>query len=365
MSAPERDLAEAEINLAKWLDSKLAGASDIAVTNLRRPQGSGFSNDTLLAQLAYRLDGASIEKDIVLRVSPTGFPVFPFYDIPQQFDVMQALATHSDIPVPTCLWKEYDKSILGETFYVMEFLDGKVPSDSPPYHMEGFVVDASPEQRRALWMNGIARMAELHKLDYRDAGLGFLAWPDQSRSAIEQHLEYYEHYFLWAARGKPQPVAEYALDWLKKNMPTGERDGIIWGDSRFGNMMYSGDQVLAVLDWEMIAIGNPEADIAWWLFVDWCLQRGNGNPAQAGDRPEGMPSDEETIAYYEACVGRPVEHLKYYQVFAGFRFACVMIRIMQQQASYGTIPPELAEALERNNAVTQLIAELLDLPAPE
>lgn len=365
MAAIEDNLAESEAKLEQWLTQQLPNASDIDISNLIRPEGSGFSNDTLLADLSYQQDGAQHQQKIVLRISPTGFPVFPFYDIPQQFDVMKSLEENTNIPVPHCLWKEYDKTIVGETFYVMAFLDGKVPSDNPPYHMSGFVKDATPQQRGEMWKNGIAQMAELHKLDYQEAGLGFLAWPDKSQSAIAQHLKYYEDYFVWAARGKPQPVAEHALQWLKDNMPTGERDGIIWGDSRFGNMMYSGTDVCAVLDWEMIAIGNPEADLAWWMFVDWSLQRGNGNPEIAGPRPEGMMSDEETVAFYEQCMGRPVEHLKYYQVFAGFRFACVMIRIMQQQVALGTLPAEFGEALERNNAVTQMLAELLDLPAPQ
>ena len=365
MSELDENLAEAEIKLGQWLQTQIENASDIQVSNLQRPQGSGFSNDTLLADLNYQQAGENKQHKIVARISPTGFPVFPFYDIPQQFDVMKALEKNTDIPVPHCLWKEYDKSILGETFYIMEFLDGKVPSDSPPYHSNGFVFEASEDDRGQMWKNGIEQMAKLHQLDYQKAGLGFLAWPDKNKSAIEQHLAYYEDFFTWGARGKPQPIAEAALQWLKNNMPTAERDGIIWGDSRFGNVMFSDTAVCAVLDWEMIAIGNPEADIAWWIFVDWCLQRGNGNPAQAGDRPTGIPNDEETVAYYEQCVGRPVEHLKYYQVFAGFRFACVMIRIFQQQVSYGTFPAELGEALERNNAVTQILAELLDLPAPE
>lgn len=365
MAAIEDKLAESDAKLSEWLKQQLPDAEAIEISNIIRPQGSGFSNDTLLADLSYQLAGKNQQHKIVLRISPTGFPVFPFYDIPQQFDVMKALEENTNIPVPKCLWKEYDKSIVGETFYVMDFLEGSVPSDNPPYHMEGFVKDASPAERGAMWKSGIAQMAELHKLDYQQAGLGFLAWPDKNQSAIAQHLKYYEDYFTWAARGRPQPVAEYTLQWLKDNMPTGERDAIVWGDSRFGNMMYSGTDVCAVLDWEMIAIGNPEADLAWWLFVDWTLQRGNGNPEIAGERPEGIMNDDETVAFYEQCMGTPVKHLKYYQVFAGFRFACVMIRIMQQQVSYGTFPEELGDALERNNSVTQILAELLELPAPE
>lgn len=355
----EIDLEQRQASISQWMRSRLPGAENIEVSNLLRPEGSGYSNDTMLADLSYDEGGVKHSERIVLRISPTGFPVFPFYDIPQQFDVMRALAANTNIPVPSCLWKEYDKSILGESFYVMRYLEGKVPSDNPPYHRGGFVMEATPAQRGEMWNSGIRQMAELHKLDPTEAGLDFLRWPDRSQSDIAQHLHYYECYLKWAARGRKQPVADAALQWLKDNMPENEPHGIVWGDARFGNMMFSGTEVCAVLDWEMIALGNPEADLAWWMFVDECLVRGNGNPEHVGPRPEGVPDNAATVALYEECMGRPVKHLRYYQIFAGLRFACVMIRIMQQQAHLGTIPIEFTDMLESDNTVTQITAEFL------
>ncbi len=358
----ENDLEQKQRALAGWLQARMPEADNLLVTELSRPEGSGYSNDTLLVDIGYEQAGARHAERLVARVSPTGFPVFPFYDIPQQFDVMRALADNTAIPVPDCLWKEYDKAVLGESFYVMRYLDGKVPSDNPPYHRGGFVMEFSPEERGKLWRNGIRQMAELHQLTPAESGLDFLAWPETGKTDLEQHLQYYEAYLSWAARGRAQPVADYALQWLKDNMPADEPHGIVWGDARFGNMMFKGTEVCAVLDWEMVALGNPEADLAWWLFVDECLQRGNGNPEHVGERPEGIPSNEETVAWYEQCVGKPVQHLRYYQVFAGLRFACVMIRIMQQQAALGTIPVEFTDILESDNTVTQITAELLGIP---
>jgi aminoglycoside phosphotransferase (APT) family kinase protein len=85
----------------------------------------------------------------------------------------------------------------------------------------------------------------------------------------------------------------------------------------------------------------------------------------ARPRLEGLPSHEETVARWEREFGRKAEHLHFYQVFAGLRFACVMIRIMGQQAHYGTFPMEARPILQRNNVVTQHLAELLGLPAPQ
>jgi len=362
----KRDYEKSERNLTEWIRTKLPDARDLRLSNLRQPGASGFSNETLLCNLSYTQDEQAFDRRLVIRVSPTGdFCTFPEYNIPQQFDIMKALADNTDVPVPPCLWKEYDKSILDEVFFVMEHVDGDIPADNPPYPCEGFVKDATPAQREAMWWNGIAELARLHNQDYKKAGLDFLAFPDPKQSPIAQHLAYYENFFHWAARGKPQPTAEAALEYLKAKMPTDEPTGIIWGDARVGNQIFRDFRVVALLDWEMAALGNPEADLAWWLFVDKTTMKGNGNPAFVRPRLEGLPTDAPTIARYEELTGRKVEHLKYYEIFAGFRFACVMIRVMQQVVHYGIMPEEVGLVLERNNAVTQTLAEIMELPPPE
>jgi aminoglycoside phosphotransferase (APT) family kinase protein len=79
-------------------------------------------------------------------------------------------------------------------------------------------------------------------------------------------------------------------------------------------------------------------------------------------RLPGIPAPEESIARYEAWTGRPTRHLAYYEVFAAFRFAVIMIRVAQQLAISGLFPPD--SDFETNNTATNLLAKILDLPAP-
>lgn len=353
------DVAVLESRLNDWIRACLDNPA-ARISGLRRPGTSGFSNDTLLARLSSTGDSAD-DRQIVIRVAPPvdANQIFPFYDIPKQFDIMQMLGQHTGVPVPGVLWKEEDRNVLGEVFYVMEHIEGQIPADNPPYTVEGFVVDASPEERRAMWLNGIDAMVHLHKQDYKAAGLGFLEWPDRNRSPIAQHLEYYEHYLHWAARGRPQPVAEAALAWLKAHMPEDEPLAISWGDARMGNLIFKGTEVQAILDWEMAVLGSPEMDLGWWLFVDKTTMRGNGMPDWSRPRLDGLPSHEETIAHFEKQLGHQVKHLRFYEIFAGFRFACVYIRIMQKVGADGLLPVELTDALESDNVITQLLTELM------
>jgi aminoglycoside phosphotransferase (APT) family kinase protein len=133
----------------------------------------------------------------------------------------------------------------------------------------------------------------------------------------------------------------------------------VWGDARIGNIIFDGTRVAAVLDWEMVTVGSPEKDLAWAIFLDRHHSEGLGVP-----RLPGFPSYEEALAHYEALSGHRVRHLHYYQVFAGFRFAVVMMRIAQQLAHYGMMTAEQSRAMEQNNTVTQLTAKLLGMPPP-
>ncbi len=361
-----RDLEQSRRRFTHWLSARMPEAGELSIDDLRRPESSGFSNDTLLCTVRYLENGRPASKELVVRVAPdpSVYQVFPFYDIPRQFDIMTALGQHSDIPVPRCLWKEYGPETFGQPFYVMEHVAGQVPPDNPSYFTNGVVFDATPEQRRTLWNDGLSVLARIHALDWQRIGLGSLAWPDSNRSAIDQHLDFYEAYLRWAARGESQPINDAALAFLRKHMPKNEPLALSWGDARIGNQIFQNHRVAATLDWEMAAVGSPEVDLGWWLFVHEVLSRG-GTPGKDGwDALDGLPDEDESVAWYEQCSGHKARHLHYYQVFAGLRFGCVMVRIMQSTAQRMGIPAADGLALERNNPVTQVTADLLGLDPP-
>ena len=84
---------------------------------------------------------------------------------------MQALAEHTDVPVPEMLWFEADPSWFGSPFWIMRRVDGIAPSDAPHYSVDGWLRDADPEAQSTVWWNGIAALAAVHNLDWRALGL--------------------------------------------------------------------------------------------------------------------------------------------------------------------------------------------------
>jgi len=197
-------------------------------------------------------------------------------------------------------------------------------------------------------------------VDVKAQNLMFLARPALGKTAIDQNLNYYKRYLDWAARGLEQPVPEAGYAWLIENKPEGEPEGLVWGDARIGNIIWDGTRPAAVVDWESAALGSPEMDFGWTFFLDRYHSEGLGNVRLAG-----FPSREETITRYEQLTGHTLSHLHYYEVLAGFRFSCSLIRIAQQLVYYEFMDEKAGRKLEIDNPITRLLAKLLEMPFPE
>jgi len=356
-TAWQRDLATDGPKFEAWLRRQLPQARDLRMSPLVQPQTSGFSNETLLFEAEWSEGARARREALVVRIQPIGYQVFPEYDLGLQFRTM-SLLSKTDVPVPRVWWLEAeDTSIFGAPFYVMGQVRGRVPTDNPPYHAGGWMLEITPAEREAIWLGGFDCMARIHRLDVDAAGFAFLRRPELGANGLDQELAYYEKYWQWACQGRANPVIEAARAFLVANEPKDEPEGLVWGDARIGNILFDGTRPAAVLDWEMVTVGSPEKDVAWAIFLDRHHSEGVGLP-----RLPGFPSYADTIARYEELTGRKTRWQTFYSVFAGFRFAVIMSRIAQQMVHYGVMPAD--STFETNNTVTQLLAKDLGLPAP-
>ncbi len=255
MPVPRRDLAATRERLRAWFTTKLPHAQEVFVSELSGPGTTGFSNDTLLFDLVCREDGRETRRELVVRIEPGGIRVFPHYDLRQQFRVLRALAS-TDVPVPEVFWQEDDPRVLGAPFYVMARVAGRIPSDTPPYHAQGFVAELAPEERTGLWWSGIETLARIHRLDWRSLRVVEGIRPDAS--PLRAQLEDYRKFLDWAAQGRRHAASEAGLAWLERRAPAApEPRALCWGDARLGNMIFRDARCVAVLDWEMVTLGNP------------------------------------------------------------------------------------------------------------
>jgi hypothetical protein len=239
----------------------------------------------------------------------------------------------------------------------MSFIDGVSPPDFPLYHAFGVYYKASPEQRAKMWWGCLDAIVKIHKLDWKKLDFSFLG-PGTPEECLSYTLNYYEDFLDWVREGEPQPVLQAALDWLKKNVYTPERVSLCWGDSRMPNTIYTQDfDVAAAIDWEVASLGDPEIDLAWFLFLDWFQSTAYGIP-----RLEGSPGREETIQRYEHLTGWKTKNLFYNEILAPVQLGIPLLKIFKNMKSYGVLLP--SEDVELNNPCTQRIASLLELPSP-
>jgi aminoglycoside phosphotransferase (APT) family kinase protein len=332
----ERDLDETAAKLIEWLAPKLSvPAADIKIEDLDAPLGTGFSSDTLLFDLVYTKDGQEHREGMVARLEPEEYIVFPTYDVGFQVRVQQMLAD-TDVPVPHIRWLEPDTAVLGVPFYLMDRINGNVPSDNPPMHDEGWIADELSEAERAtVWWNGFDAMCKVHRLDWKALGFDFMLEPERGETPLDQQLHYWRGYFEWGMPAERHPEIAQALDYLEANKPEENQVALCWGDSRLANQIFDGLEVGAVIDWEMARIGDPVQDLAWWLASDRCFSEG-----LELERLPGIPSGEETVARWKEATGLDTSNLAYYTILALARFSMNMARIGQYMKKIEIIDEE-------------------------
>lgn len=322
-------VTESELHdrFAEWLVSRVD--APVVLDPFVVPGHGGFSNETRLTTA----DWGDGPRRIVLRLAPSGPGLFPTYDLDRQADVIERLHAHSSIPVPVVLWRERDTAILGRPFYVMAHVDGRIPPDRPGYQFDGWVKDLPADAQARFLDAGLASIAAIHRVDWAAAGLGYLDRPEHGEGALAQELGYWRAYLDWASGDEHFDQLEAIWEWLAARCPPEPAArALVWGDARFGNMVFDDDLgVRAVFDWEMAVLGPPELDLGWYLFLERTALRFI-TPLPGFADPEGM------VAIYERHLGRPVEHLDWYELWGGFRAACIQVPLITRAHEHGAIP---------------------------
>ncbi len=332
--------------LESWISAHRG--HEVSIPELSIPEATGMSNVTLLFDITWQAHGQQHSEPVVARLQPSiERPVFPDYDLDLQYEVMEAVGRHSDIPVPQLRGLETDKSLLGVQFYLMKRTEGRIPTDMPPYNMDGWMMhETSVQQRQGLWHAAVDTMARYHQLDYKE--LGFAKLHEPGKTPLQQQLAYWQKYLNWALEGDEHVICQMSLDWLQANQPQNEPTVLCWGDARLGNIIFkpSLDGIAAVLDWEMAVLGNPVQDLAWFNYLDATFSEGLGMP-----RLEGLPSYEQTVSRWEQASGFSARDYDYYQIFAGMRYGLILSRIMLATGQNSEI---------QNNFACQLLQKYMD-----
>ena len=146
-----------QARLEAWLADSIEGFRlPLDVRQFNR----GASNPTFLLTAGARY---------VLRKKPPGRLLPSAHQVDREFRVMKALGGIG-FPVPAMRALCQDDGVIGQAFYVMDFLAGRIFRDA---RLPGL----APAERAALYDELNATLARLHAVDWRAAGLGTSAGP--------------------------------------------------------------------------------------------------------------------------------------------------------------------------------------------
>jgi aminoglycoside phosphotransferase (APT) family kinase protein len=331
--------------LGRWLAPHVGARGDLRVSSLTTPGGTGVANETLLFEAAWTEGGRDRTEGFAARVASER-PLYIGADIELHAKVYEALADVADVPVPRVYGYEADPEILGAPFFVMERIDGQVPGDSPHWRQSGFVRDATPQRRRAMWEDAVRVLGALHQVD--TSRFRFLS-PTARTSGLADNLAYWRRSLDHGSDGTPHDILERGYEWLVAHLPEPAPTAFSWGDSRFANIMFRHDRVVAIFDWDTASLAGPEADLAWWRYMD--------GPAVELD---GIGDPDLLVVRWQEHTGRKVEHLEWYDAFTMFRLGVIMLNLFRNMAADGQLSPEVAAHQGRHSEPAKALAAHLD-----
>jgi aminoglycoside phosphotransferase (APT) family kinase protein len=289
--------------LGAWLVSEgLADGAPVVIEQL----SGGSSN------LTFRVRSGS--DDWVLRRPPVKGALPTAHDVLREHRIQAALAP-TPVPVARMVSACADADVIGAPFYLMERVDGTVYASAAAI---GALTPADAgEASRAL----VTTLAALHAVDPDAIGLGDLRRPEPF---VDRQLRRWKG--QWErSRAAPLPVLDDVFTQLDARRPAPADARIVHGDYNLGNVMFSSTELVAVLDWELAALGDALADLgallAYWGSAGRLLweRRGGHLP----DANPGMLSRDDIIATYEDATGAPATHVAFFEAMATAKLAVI------------------------------------------
>ena len=357
-----RDAATVPTLLADWLATLLPAGAEPEVILHSGIDANGMSSETLIIDAIWTENGSRDTHAYVARVAPAAadFPVFPTYALQDQYDAMRIVGEVTDVPVPKVGFMEPTGTVLGTPFFLMDRIDGVIPQDVLPYNFgDNWLHDASLEDQRRLQDNSVAIIAKLHTIPDAQTTFAFLDPHQPGATPLARNLARTRAWYDFAVADIGRsPLTERGLAWLEKHLSeveTGETV-LCWGDSRIGNMIYRDFEPVAVLDWEMAAIGPRELDLSWIAFAHMVFESITGVMGMPG-MAHFMHEDDLT-ATYEEITGVKLGDLTWYHVYNAVQWCIVFMRTGARSIHFGEIErPDDIETLMHHKMLMESILE--------
>jgi aminoglycoside phosphotransferase (APT) family kinase protein len=325
-----KDSAELEPRLAAVLDTALgAGTENLKIENLRALTG-GASRTT------WAFDAVTGEqrRSLILRTGPPD-------DVHAGMELearAQAAAAAAGAPVPHILVADDSTAALGNPFLICDEIKGEAIVRRIQRQLDA--ADGHAGRTRLLRQCAQA-LAAIHRADPHIPGL----------SREDQLVSWRERL---DAMADTTATFEWAFRRLAANRPPPSPAVLVHGDYRMGNLIIDGSDLAAVLDWELVHVGEAYEDLAWFCIRAWRF----GAPASLG--AGGLGSVESFVRAYEEASATTVDRVAFHWwlVLATLRWGVICRHQAERHLSGQFRSVELA-AIGRRVCETEW--DLLDL----
>lgn len=296
------------------------------------------------SNLTYRIEDANGKKAVIRR-PPQGVLLPKAHDMSREWSLISALGP-TPVPVPEAIGFCESPDVTGAWFYIMGLIDGR------PLYTREDTLEWVPEDKRVTTAHSMFDvLADLHSLDPDEIGLGGLGKTD---SYVGRQLKTW--YRSWMASIEPakldDPRAHELQQYFLEHLPDQSKARVVHGDYGLHNCLIGSDaKVAAVVDWEISTLGDPLADLAYFLN-QWSETEEERELNLGGAGAPGFPPKSELAQRYAQRTGRSLELLDYYVGFARWKSAAIIhgvyARYMAgQKSTEGIDMDELRERIER------------------
>ncbi len=253
----------------------------------------------------------------VLRKKPSGNLLPSAHMVEREYRVINALKD-SDVPVPRAHLLCEDPDIIGTTFYVMDYLPGRI------FHAPD-LPGVSVPARTKMYDSMAKTLAALHRVKVDAVGLSDFG---KANGYVARQVRRWSKQYQ-ASATDTVPAMDALIAWLPENLPADDECTIAHGDYRPGNLLFhpTRSEVIGVLDWELCTLGHPLSDLAYFCLAYHLPNMSKELTGLAGTDISalGILTESEFVARYSKYADRPEpQDLGYFLAFSLFRLAAIV-----------------------------------------
>jgi aminoglycoside phosphotransferase (APT) family kinase protein len=265
----------------------------------------------------------------VMRLPPPGARIAGPADIPRQARVMDAL-NRAGLPVPAVLAASDDPVVDGRPFYLVEAVDGQRIEE---------IKGSAPDREVA--RAAVELLKRLQALPLERTGIG-----GEPPARLDAEVKRWA-WLMDRAPAELTTEAPLLAECLLGKLPAEQEPVLVHADYHYGNMLFKGPQVVALLDWEITQIGPPLLDLACLAVVAQASRTGDERVPGGG---AVSVDDQELMEMY----GTAPEDFRWYLALTYYKYASIFgYNLMLHRR--GKRPDAIYE--QRTTTIVDFIAE--------